>query len=100
MIDRRHKIGGIQLDGQLKGSSVMVFNHRERAGRTTSGMSLVTTLPAPMTAFDPIFTPGQMIAPPPTHTSEPISIGLGELLLAAQFGVHRVRGGVNLDCWS
>src|SRR5207248_831574 len=31
---------------------------------TPSGMSLVTTLPAPMTAFEPIFTPGQMITPP------------------------------------
>ena len=39
-------------------------------------MSRVTTLPAPMTDREPIRTPGQMIAPPPTHTSEPISIGL------------------------
>src|SRR3954453_7203457 len=46
------------------------------AANTPSGMSLVTTLPAPMTDFEPIRTPGQMIAPPPTHTSEPISTGL------------------------
>jgi hypothetical protein len=35
----------------------------------------VTTLPAPITARAPIRTPGRMIAPPPTHTSEPISTG-------------------------
>ena len=27
--DEPHKIGGMQLDGKLKGSSVLVFNHRE-----------------------------------------------------------------------
>ena len=36
----------------------------------------MTTLPAPITARDPIRTPGRTIAPPPTHTSEPISIAL------------------------
>ena len=50
--------------------------HGFPAANTPSGMSLVTTLPAPMTDFEPIFTPVQMIAPPPTHTSDPISIGL------------------------
>jgi len=50
--------------------------HGFPAANTPSGMSLVTTLPAPMTVFEPIFTPGQMIAPPPIHTSDPISIGL------------------------
>ncbi len=44
-------------------------------------MSRVTTLPAPMTDFEPIVTPGQMIAPPPTHTSEPISMGLANSCL-------------------
>ena len=33
-----------------------------------SGMSRVTTLPAPITEREPIRTPGQRIAPPPTHT--------------------------------
>jgi hypothetical protein len=41
-----------------------------------------------------------MIAPPPTHTSAADLDGLGELLLAAQFGVQRVRGGVDLDRWA
>ena len=50
--------------------------HGLPAANTPAGMSFVTTLPAPMTVFEPIFTPGQMIAPPPTHTSEPISMGL------------------------
>src|SRR5262249_17757334 len=27
--DEPHRIGGMQLDGKLKGSSVLVFNHRE-----------------------------------------------------------------------
>ena len=46
------------------------------AANTPSWMSRVTTLPAPMTHREPILTPGQMIAPPPTHTSDPISTGL------------------------
>ena len=48
------------------------------AAKTSEGMSRVTTLPAPMTARSPIVTPGQMITPPPTHTSEPIVIGLAD----------------------
>src|SRR5262249_20204933 len=43
---------------------------------TPSGMSLVTTLPAPITERAPTLTPGQMIAPPPTHTSSPTSTAL------------------------
>jgi len=30
--DETHKIGGIQLDGYLKGSSVLVFNHQKQPG--------------------------------------------------------------------
>lgn len=30
--DEPHKIGGIQLDGYLKGASVLVFNHQKRPG--------------------------------------------------------------------
>lgn len=30
--DEVHKIGGIQLDGYLKGSSVLVFNHQKKPG--------------------------------------------------------------------
>ena len=30
--DRPHKIGGVQLDGYLKGSSVLVFNHQREPG--------------------------------------------------------------------
>jgi len=30
--DQVHKIGGIQLDGYLKGSSVLVFNHQKQPG--------------------------------------------------------------------
>jgi len=41
-------------------------------------MSLVTTLPAPISVFEPIFTTGQMTTPPPLHISEPISMGLHE----------------------
>src|SRR5688500_9299746 len=45
------------------------------AAKTSPEMSRVTTLPAPITAREPIRTPGQIIAPPPTQTSAPISIG-------------------------
>ena len=47
--------------------------HGLPAAKAPSGTSRVTTLPAPITARDPIRTPGRMIAPPPTQTSEPIS---------------------------
>src|SRR2546423_13914525 len=30
--DEAHKIGGIQLDGYLKGASVLVFNHQKQPG--------------------------------------------------------------------
>ncbi|TSA22563.1 site-specific DNA-methyltransferase [bacterium] len=30
--DDQHKVGGIQLDGYLKGSSVLVFNHQKQPG--------------------------------------------------------------------
>lgn len=30
--DAAHKIGGIQLDGYLKGASVLIFNHQKEAG--------------------------------------------------------------------
>lgn len=30
--DEPHKVGGIQLDGHLKGSSVLVFNHQKQPG--------------------------------------------------------------------
>lgn len=30
--DERHRIGGIQLDGRLKGASVLVFNHMKEKG--------------------------------------------------------------------
>jgi len=43
--------------------------------RTLSGRLRETTLPAPTTERDPIATPGRMIAPEPTHTSDPIVMG-------------------------
>jgi hypothetical protein len=68
------------LENGLQGIPYSVISRTTRHGfpaaNTPSGMALVTTLPAPMTHFEPILTPGQMIAPPPTHTSDPISIGL------------------------
>src|SRR5215471_17685448 len=46
-----------------------ITRHGLPAANTPSGISLVTTLPAPITARDPIRTSGRMIAPPPTQTS-------------------------------
>ena len=66
------------------------------AANTACGMSRVTTLPAPITARDPMRTPGRMMAPPPIHTSEPISTGLPNSVRrrrSASSGVHR---GVDL----
>ena len=42
---------------------------------TLSGMSFVTTLPAPITTLSPIVTPGRMRAPPPIQTLSPIVTG-------------------------
>lgn len=33
-----------------------------------AGISFTTTLPAPITEFSPIVTPGRMTEPPPIHT--------------------------------
>ena len=66
--------------GRLEGDTDSIISRMTRQGlpaaKTPSGMSRVTTLPAPMTEREPIWTPGQMMAPPPTQTSEPISMGL------------------------
>lgn len=40
-----------------------------------AGILRVTTLPAPMVVPLPISTPGNMMAPPPIHTLEPILTG-------------------------
>ena len=49
-----------------------------------------------MTDREPIVTPGQMMAPPPTHTSDPIVIGLPASRVRRSVGVHRVRRRVDL----
>jgi hypothetical protein len=46
------------------------------AANTSAGIARVTTLPAPITDRSPMVMPGQMMAPPPTQTSEPIETGL------------------------
>jgi hypothetical protein len=42
---------------------------------TFFGISLVTTLPEPITEFSPIETPGFITTFPPIHTLSPIIIG-------------------------
>ena len=65
------------------------------AANTPSGMSLVTTLPAPMTDFEPITNAGTEDRPAADpHIGTDLD-GPGELLRPAQVGVHRVRGGVD-----
>ena len=68
------------------------------AANTPSGMSLVTTLPAPTTDRGPIRTPGQMIAPPPIHVSSPISTLLPRLeSRPAHCSAQRVRCRIDLN---
>lgn len=43
---------------------------------TFGGISLVTTLPAPITEPCPIFTPGKTTTLPPSYVLSPISIGI------------------------
>ena len=42
---------------------------------TFAGMSFVTTLPAPMTEFFPMVTPGRMMTPAPTQTFSSMRTG-------------------------
>src|SRR5881397_601612 len=63
------------------------------AANTSSGISLVTTLPAPITVREPMRTPGRMNAPPPTHTSEPIWIGSDVWVGGGAFILPGVRIG-------
>lgn len=42
---------------------------------TLSGISLVTTLPAPIVTLLPIVTPGKIIEFPPIHTLSPMVTG-------------------------
>jgi hypothetical protein len=50
------------------------------AATTFAGMSLTTTLPAPMVVLSPIVTPGQIIALPPIQTLLPMLIGAANSL--------------------
>jgi hypothetical protein len=51
---------------------------------TPSGMSFVTTLPAPITERRPIVTPGQIIAPPLGQTSFLVEIEMSNRKDAAE----------------
>ncbi len=42
---------------------------------TFAGISLVTTLPAPIIALSPMVTPGRTVTLPPNHTLLPMEIG-------------------------
>src|SRR5699024_1582422 len=57
--------------------SVMGRNTRQGlpTATTLAGMSWVTTLPAPMTLFSPMLTPGSRMAPAPIHTRSPTRTG-------------------------
>lgn len=46
------------------------------AAKTPAGIFLLTTLPAPMTLFDPMVTPGNMITPVVIQTLSPMKTGL------------------------
>ena len=60
------------------------------------GTELVTTLPAPITLFSPIVTPGRRIQPPPIHTLSFISIGRAKVLKNV---VRRsLQCGTSLSC--
>ena len=47
---------------------------------------------------EPMLTPARMIAPPPTHTSDPISDWLPEFLPAPLLRVQRMQWRVYLNC--
>ena len=69
------------------------------------GMFFVTTLPAPMTDFEPNFTPGQIIAPPPTRISDPIqwiveSPGQHLVFFGAHKSYFRFAAAFSLSCFT
>lgn len=55
--------------------NVLIILQGLPAANTSDGMSLVTTLPAPITLRSPIVTPGQITTLPPIQQSSPIDIG-------------------------
>lgn len=55
--------------------------HGLPAANTPDGISLVTTLPAPITVFDPIVTPGKIVTLEVTQTLSPIVTGLAITVL-------------------
>ena len=54
-------------------------------------MSLVTTLPAPITVLSPIVTPGSTVTFPPIHTLLPTVIGFADSIKVA-------RSSANIGC--
>ena len=65
-----------------------------------SGMERVTTLPAPMTLFLPIVTPGRRIAPPPIQTPSSIVTGLANVRKkVVPFSLRLTVPGVIRDDW-
>ena len=61
------------------------------AANTPDGMSLVTTLPAPMTVLSPIVTPGKMVTLDVTHTLLPMVTGLAITVLKSEKSCVPVR---------
>ncbi|KAH6908356.1 hypothetical protein BKA70DRAFT_1103479, partial [Coprinopsis sp. MPI-PUGE-AT-0042] len=67
------------------------------------GISLLTTLPAPMVHPFPMVTPGRIIAPAPIQQSSPMTIGfansfnaLRELMLVSCVAVRTLTPGPNI----
>ena len=56
--------------------SFRITLHGTPAAKLPAGISLVTTLPAPMTQLSPIVTPGQTVTEAPNQQSFPICTGL------------------------
>src|ERR1700676_3019834 len=77
-------------------SNSRTTRHALPAANPPSGMSRVTTLPGPITLREPILTPGQSTAAPPTHTSAPISMGLANSCLRLSSAFSGVGCSVNL----
>lgn len=65
--------------------------HGFPAANTPDGMSLVTTLPAPMTVLSPIVTPGKMVTLDVTHTLLPMVTGLAITVLKSEKSCVPVR---------
>ena len=77
-----------------------ITRHGFPTARQFAGMERVTTLPAPMTVFSPIVTPGRMMTPPPIHAPSSILTGRAMVLQMSSPSIQSqaIRSRTSVEC--